>query len=215
MEWRPPNESEWNGILRGYQLRYTRVDSTTTLPPSTNTWWGVNIPQANLTQYSLHGLQPSSLYCVQVAAMTVATGPYSHQVCATTPEGMIPTLSSGMSTVTTVVPTPANISGSQRSSFVAIVVGLVVATVIILQAALVVTVIVAVCRWKRMQKSRRYGKYYLLSRNYMLNFFVSFGAVYLTTMLVPTPMKCPQTHPGTRIRHTPRHSTLTLTTQPF
>ena len=76
MEWRPPDESEWNGVLRGYQLRYAITDSIETSPEAYN-WLTIHISSPNQTTYTLLGLSPSTIYCLQLAAVTVGAGPFT------------------------------------------------------------------------------------------------------------------------------------------
>ena len=71
VEWKPLEQAEWNGILRGYLIQYSIVDSqvnsqqlTSLLPPNT-------------TSYLLQNLQASTIYHIQVAAVTIDPGPFS------------------------------------------------------------------------------------------------------------------------------------------
>ena len=85
MEWRPPNESEWNGILRGYQLQYTRTDFISAVPESYSS--EAIISSANQTTLALVDLCSSAVYCVRVAALTVGAGPYTSPLCLLTLPG--------------------------------------------------------------------------------------------------------------------------------
>ena len=135
MEWRPPHESEWNGILRGYRLRYRIFTDSTS---KAYTWLEVQILPANQTMFTLHSLRPFTVYCIQIAAVTVETGPYTSPMNIETLEG--PTTSgSGSDTNTTIdgsgdlenSTAPVNeTSVSTSGDRVAIIAGSVVATVV-------------------------------------------------------------------------------------
>jgi len=66
VSWQPPPDADLNGILKGYQLRYFAVNETGD---------PLSAPEhINLTLYrselNLTGLQPNTLYVIQVAAYT-------------------------------------------------------------------------------------------------------------------------------------------------
>ena len=136
MEWRPPHESEWNGILRGYQLRY--IETIFTDSSKAYTWLEIQISPANQTMFTLHGLIPSTVYCIQIAAVTVETGPYTSPLYIETLEG--PTTSGNGSDTNTTIDgsgesenstAPVNeTSVSTSGDPVAIIAGSVVATVV-------------------------------------------------------------------------------------
>ena len=135
MEWRPPHELEWNGILRGYQLGY--IETIFTDSSKAYTWLEIQISPANQTMFTLHGI-PSTVYYIQIAAVTVEIGPYTSPLNIETLEG--PTTSgSGSDTNTTIdgsgdlenSTAPVNeTSVSTSGDRVAIIAGSVVATVV-------------------------------------------------------------------------------------
>ena len=102
------------------------------------TWLEIQISPANQTMFTLHGLIPSTVYCIQIAAVTVETGPYTSPLYIETLEG--PTTSgSGSDTNTTIdgsgdlenSTVPVNeTSVSTSGDRVAIIAGSVVATVV-------------------------------------------------------------------------------------
>ena len=136
MEWRPPHELEWNGILRGYQLRY--IETIFTDSSKAYTWLEIQISPSNQTMFTLHGLIPSTVYCIQIAAVTVETGPYTSPLYIETLEG--PTISGNGSDTNTTIDgsgesenstAPVNeTSVSTSGDRVAIISGSVVATVV-------------------------------------------------------------------------------------
>ncbi len=73
--WMPPS-SEHNGVIIGYNVNVTLAYSLL-LPVQYFT---------NSTSFHLEGLTPHSTYHVEVAAVTVAIGPYSEYVYAIIPE---------------------------------------------------------------------------------------------------------------------------------
>ena len=135
MEWRPPHESEWNGILRGYRLRYRIFTDSS---PKAYTWLEIQISPANQTMFTLHSLRPFTVYCIQIAAVTVETGPYTSPLYIETLEG--PTTSGNGSDTNTTIDgngesenstAPVNeTSVSTSGDRVAIIAGSVVATVV-------------------------------------------------------------------------------------
>ena len=76
-----PDEAKWNGILRGYQLRYAKTGDS---PPE---WLEIQISPANETTFALLGLLPSTVYCIQIAAVTVEPGPYTSPLYIETLQG--------------------------------------------------------------------------------------------------------------------------------
>ena len=136
MEWRPPHELEWNGILRGYQFRY--IETIFTDSSKAYTWLEIQISPANQTMFTLHGLIPSTVYCIQIAALTVETVPYTSPLNIETLEG--PTTSGNGSDTNTTIDgsgdlenstVPVNeTSVSTSGDRVAIIAGSVVATVV-------------------------------------------------------------------------------------
>ena len=156
IEWRPPDKVEWNGVLRGYQLRYTRANSSTTL---------IYIAGTNQTYYKLLDLQPFTLYCMQVAAVTIGPGTFSLPVCVTTPPGSDVSGSGSM-----ISGSGSMISGSgdsengttsstmtvERDSSVAIIIASVVVLVLGPVAVLVAIVVAVTWRRQRIQKTKRY-----------------------------------------------------------
>ena len=68
VEWRPPNDDEKNGIIRGYQIRYTRVNQAGDSVGLPQMWDNTEFDEK--TEAVITGLQPDSWYEVQVAAYT-------------------------------------------------------------------------------------------------------------------------------------------------
>ena len=164
MEWRPPDESEWNGILRGYRLRYTEtvsVDSS----PEVYTWLEIQISSANQTTFTLHGLCPSTVYCIQIAAVTVESGPYTSPLYIETLEG--PTTSGNGSDTNRTINGGGDLENAtiplnetvitRRDSVSAIIAGSVVATVVCLTLVGVAFSlgVAAILRQKRRKKNFR------------------------------------------------------------
>ena len=137
MEWRPPHESDWNRILRVYQLRYIETIFTDSSSKA-YTWLEIQISPANQTMFTLHGLRPSTVYCIQIAAVTVETGPYASPLYIETLEG--PTTSGGSNDTNTTIDGSGDLenstvpmnetSVSTSGDRVAIIAGSVVATVV-------------------------------------------------------------------------------------
>jgi len=73
--WESPPEKTHNGILRDYILQWKSTD-------------GVNnrTISANDNSYNITGLTPYTEYSISIAAMTVASGPFSDEVMIRTQE---------------------------------------------------------------------------------------------------------------------------------
>jgi netrin-G3 ligand len=67
VEWRPPSESERNGIIRGYQIHYYKVNEEGE-PYGHATLYDVK--EDNTLQVVIGGLESNTYYQVQVAAYT-------------------------------------------------------------------------------------------------------------------------------------------------
>ncbi|CAI8000401.1 Down syndrome cell adhesion molecule-like protein 1 homolog [Geodia barretti] len=169
MEWRPPDESEWNGILRGYRLRYSEtvsVDSS----PEVYTWLEIQISSANQTTFTLHGLCPSTVYCIQIAAVTVESGPYTSPLYIETLEG--PTTSGNGSDTNRTINGGGDLENAtiplnetvitRRDSVSAIIAGSVVATVVCLTLVGVAFSlgVAAILRQKRRKKNFSLAAYF-------------------------------------------------------
>ena len=83
VRWEPPDQVDWNGVLRGYQLQYIPLDPSIPTSPQQLT----DLLSPNTTSYLLQDLEPSTVYCIQVAAVTVDRGPFSPPLCVATLEG--------------------------------------------------------------------------------------------------------------------------------
>lgn len=67
VSWRPPREKERNGIIRGYQIHYHKVNERNEpigLPEM------YNVRGSEITEIAVAGLQPDTQYQFQVAAYT-------------------------------------------------------------------------------------------------------------------------------------------------
>jgi hypothetical protein len=161
VEWRHPDVSEWNGILRGYRLRYTETVSVES-SPEVYTWLEFQISSTNQTTFTLHGLRPSTVYCIQIAAVTVESGPYTSPLYIETLEG--PTTSgNGSDTINrggdlenATMPLNETVI-TRRDSVAAIIAGSVVATVVCLTLVGVAFSlgVVAIRRQRRRKKNFR------------------------------------------------------------
>lgn len=154
VEWRPPDEAEWNGVLRGYQLHYTKGNSSSTLT-------SIDISGTNQTYYRLLDPQPSTLYCIQVAAVTIGPGTFSLPVCVTTLDisGSGSIISgSGDSESATTSPSPSPTMTTQSDGSLAIITGSVMAVILVLTSAAALVGIVAAVIWRRrkFRKTKRY-----------------------------------------------------------
>ena len=129
-----------------------------------NTWIEINISTPNSITYNLHGLDPSTLYCIQLAAFTVDTGPYSEPLCVLTLAVQDSGSASGdNATIVDTEPTPNATSSNtmmatQQGDSLAVIVGAVIGAV--LAALLLVGVaalLVGVAAWRRrrLQRSKR------------------------------------------------------------
>lgn len=185
LEWRPPDESEWNGILRGYQLRYAETESLTSLPLF---WIEIHIP--NVTTHDLRMLQPSTSYCIQVAAATVGLGPYTQPLYILTSDMNDTTTTSGSGsgnnrtvvsgdTNTTVTgsggfesmknstnTTRSDGSGSESIS-AATIAGVVIGAVVVVVMVSAGSVAVGLTVWRRQHahKSQRLNNYHVYKKN--------------------------------------------------
>ena len=75
LSWTAPNIGDRNGVIRGYQVNLTEVDTTQML-----TYTATN-------QYLvIQGLHPSYTYWCSVSAFTVATGPFTNTSTVALPE---------------------------------------------------------------------------------------------------------------------------------
>ncbi|KAG9509735.1 Tyrosine-protein phosphatase Lar, partial [Fragariocoptes setiger] len=85
-EWEPPSNKEQSGLIRGYQLR---VQELSTDPSIVNPPQIRDVPDEYAKSYIITGLQPSTDYEIQVAALTrKATGPFTQPKRATTRGGV-------------------------------------------------------------------------------------------------------------------------------
>ena len=67
VEWKPPDENDQNGVIRGYQIHYVRVnekEEALGLPSR----YDINDPARS--EVNITGLQPDTNYHFQVAAYT-------------------------------------------------------------------------------------------------------------------------------------------------
>ena len=78
-EWDLPSSSTINGVLRGFKLIYQAIDGTET----------TKVLPANVTEYIIQGLLPSTSYVVSVLAYTVGDGPRSIHLTVITNERTI------------------------------------------------------------------------------------------------------------------------------
>ena len=67
LSWRPPLIQYWNGIIRGYYVEFTLVNST-------EVWAQYTTQDQHLL---IDNLEPNTMYVYRVAAYTVGRGPFS------------------------------------------------------------------------------------------------------------------------------------------
>lgn len=75
ISWHPPIDEQRNGIIRGYTVTLTEVDTGVT-----------TVISSNSTQVVLQNLHPFFTYNCTVAASTIILGPSSNTVTITMPE---------------------------------------------------------------------------------------------------------------------------------
>lgn len=168
MEWRPPNESEWNGILRGYQIRYaeTTFTSTTTSQPQLRAWMEIYISSANQTNYTISQLHSSTSYCIQVTAVTtVGIGPYSQPLYVSTLENDSNNNSTNSGSgefndTSSMNETESTQESGKSAVFIAVVSVVCTVVMAILVGVTTLLIITAVLRRRRFQKSRSLVHYF-------------------------------------------------------
>ena len=75
LNWQPPPEENWNGVVRFYYLFISEVESGTSYRENSTT-----------TTYLVENLHPFYTYVFSVAAVTVAAGPISDSIILQTSE---------------------------------------------------------------------------------------------------------------------------------
>ena len=169
IEWRPPHQSQWNGILRGYLILYTETDSTCTSVKPLGPWSEIHVSPAGQTNYTIHQLQPSTSYCLQVSAVTVGPGPYSQPLYISTLDPTSSASGSGgnnndsttgsgdMNGNTTTSPYNETVTRHGRDTFAAVIAGSVVSALVLATfvGLIGVLTVVSVVRQRRFRKSKR------------------------------------------------------------
>lgn len=77
LSWDPPPVEDQNGLIRSYSISVTRL--------STGYQWYLN-SNSSYTNVTIEGLEPYNSYAFQLAAYTIAIGPYSDAIVIDTLE---------------------------------------------------------------------------------------------------------------------------------
>ena len=75
LSWRALDVEDRNGVIRGYQVNLTELETAQELTYTTTNLY-----------VTIQGLHPSFTYWCRASAFTVATGPYTNTSAVTLPE---------------------------------------------------------------------------------------------------------------------------------
>ncbi len=76
VQWEPPPQAFFYGILRGYIIRYVPVEDIS----NANAYLMTNLIEPTETNYTLENLLECVNYSIEVTAVTVGNGPFSDPV---------------------------------------------------------------------------------------------------------------------------------------
>ena len=80
MEWDPPRQAVWYGILRGFRIRYIVAMNASISSPTVTT----ELISEQQTSYVIVNLEEFTNYSIEVTAVTVGEGPYSTPIIVIT-----------------------------------------------------------------------------------------------------------------------------------
>ncbi len=76
VQWQPPPQELWYGILRGYIIRYFPVEDI----DNETAYLMINVTDPTETNFTLDSLMEFVNYSIQVTAVTVGRGPFSDPI---------------------------------------------------------------------------------------------------------------------------------------
>ncbi len=76
VQWQPPPQEFWYGILRGYIIRYFPVEDI----DNESAYLMINVIDPTVTNFTLDSLMDFVNYSIQVTAVTVGRGPFSDPI---------------------------------------------------------------------------------------------------------------------------------------